>query len=184
VGAFPQKFSTALAAKLLIGSKNVRGCKNGTDLLYHHAKYMVGIVGRAPAVDQKVWCFFLFVTLSNDKVCDNGNAIKHCNCQNNYSVIAQRKVCSCAPIFKFSYRPPKFRGANFYQKLPFFGDFWDRKATFLKLQWSNLAWMCSPGTPSSGKILYKSNKGIYPFWGKFIPKITILAIFRPKVHIF
>jgi len=50
---------------------------------------MVGIVGRAPAVDQKVWFFlFLFVTFSNDKVCDNGNAIKHCNCQNNYSVNA------------------------------------------------------------------------------------------------
>jgi len=24
----------------------------------------------------------------NDKVCDNGNAIEHCNCQKNYSVIA------------------------------------------------------------------------------------------------
>jgi len=48
---------------------------------------MVRIVGRAPTVDQKV-IFCLFVTLSNDKVCDNGNAIKHCNCQNNYSLIA------------------------------------------------------------------------------------------------
>ena len=48
------------------------------------------------------------VTLSDDKVCDNGNAIKHCNCQNNCVVIAWRKVCSCAPIFKFSYRLPKF----------------------------------------------------------------------------
>ena len=35
-----------------------------------------------------VFFFFLFVTLSNDKVCDNGNNIKHCSCQNNYSVIA------------------------------------------------------------------------------------------------
>jgi len=25
--------------KLLIGSKKVRGCKNGTDFFYHHAKY-------------------------------------------------------------------------------------------------------------------------------------------------
>ena len=48
---------------------------------------MVGIMGRAPAVDQKVWCF-LFVTLSNNEVCDNGNAIKQCNFQNNYGAIA------------------------------------------------------------------------------------------------
>jgi len=38
--------------------------------------------------------------------------------------------------------------ANFYQKITTFGDFWDHKATFLKLQWSNLAWKCSSGTPS------------------------------------
>jgi len=34
VGAFSHKFLVALAAKLLIGSKKVSGCKNGTDLLY------------------------------------------------------------------------------------------------------------------------------------------------------
>ena len=34
VGAFSLKFSIAPS-----GSKNVRGCKNETDLLYHHAKY-------------------------------------------------------------------------------------------------------------------------------------------------
>ena len=51
---------------------------------------MVGLVGRAPAVDQKVWCFF-FVCLSrfwNDEVCDNGNAMKQYNFQNSYDVIA------------------------------------------------------------------------------------------------
>jgi len=42
-----------------------------------------------------------FVTLWNDKVCDNGNAMKQCNFQNNYGVIGYRKVCSCAPIFNF-----------------------------------------------------------------------------------
>jgi len=36
-------------AKLLIGSKKLGGCKNGTELLCHH-----GIVGSAPAVDEKV----------------------------------------------------------------------------------------------------------------------------------
>jgi len=33
------------------------------DLLYHHAKYG-GIVGRAPAVDEKVWCFLSVCFLS------------------------------------------------------------------------------------------------------------------------
>jgi len=40
---------------------------------------MVGIVGRAPAVDEKVLCFLsvcLFVTLWNYKDCDNENAMK------------------------------------------------------------------------------------------------------------
>jgi len=39
VGAFSHKFSMALVAKPLIRSKKVKGCKNGTDLLYHQAKY-------------------------------------------------------------------------------------------------------------------------------------------------
>jgi len=37
---------------------------------------MVGIVGRAPAVDEKVLCFFFVcfsVTLWNYEVCDNGS---------------------------------------------------------------------------------------------------------------
>jgi len=52
---------------------------------------MVGIVGRASAEDEKVLCFFVclfFVTLWNDEVCDNGSAMKQCNFENNYSVIA------------------------------------------------------------------------------------------------
>jgi len=36
---FPQIFNSPIAAKLLIGSKKVRGCKNGTNLLYYHPKY-------------------------------------------------------------------------------------------------------------------------------------------------
>jgi len=32
-------------------------------------------------------CLFLFVMLWNDEVCDNGNAMKQCNFQNNYGVI-------------------------------------------------------------------------------------------------
>jgi len=51
---------------------------------------IVGIVGRVPAADEKVLMFFLFVfvTLWNHKICDNGNAMRQCNIQNNYGVIA------------------------------------------------------------------------------------------------
>jgi len=51
-------------------------------------------VGRAPALDEKVLCFFVrffvcfFVTLWNHEVCDNGNAMKQCNFQNNYGTVA------------------------------------------------------------------------------------------------
>jgi len=69
---------------------------------------MMGIVGRAPAVDEKVCFFCLFVTLWNYKVCDNGNAMKQCYFQNNYGFIACRKVCSCAPIFEFFCGPPEY----------------------------------------------------------------------------
>jgi len=51
---------------------------------------MMAIVGSAPALDEKVLRFFLyvFVTLSNHEVCDNGNAIKQYNFQNNYGTVA------------------------------------------------------------------------------------------------
>jgi len=76
-----------------------------------------------------------FVTLWNDEVCDNGNAMKQCNFQNNYGTVAQRKVSSCAPILKFLYGPPGFllRG-KFIQKIAIFGDYGGCEATFLKPQ--------------------------------------------------
>jgi len=52
---------------------------------------MVGIVGCTPAVNKKVLCFFFcffYVTLWNYEVCDNENAMKQCNFQNNYGTIA------------------------------------------------------------------------------------------------
>jgi len=44
-----------------------------------------------------------------------------------------RKVCSCAPMFKFSYRHPEFfpRG-KYLPKITIFGDSWGRKATIVK----------------------------------------------------
>jgi len=113
---------------------------------------MVGIVGHALAVDEKVWCFFcLFVcvTLWNYKVFDNGNAMKQYYYQNNYGVIACRKVCSCAPILNFFCEPPKFfhRG-KFIPKTAIFREFCGCRPTFCKPERWNLVWRCGPGTPS------------------------------------
>jgi len=55
---------------------------------------MVRILGRAPAVEKKCDVFLclsvclFFVMLWNEEVCDNGNAMKQYNFQNNYGVIA------------------------------------------------------------------------------------------------
>jgi len=66
-----------------------------------------------------VYC--LSVTLWNYKVCDNGNAVKQCHFQNSYGVIACRKVCRCAPIYKFFVDPLNLPlWTSLYQKLPFF----------------------------------------------------------------
>jgi len=107
-------------AKLRIGSKKFTGCKNGTDLLYHHAEYEIGGDRWShTGCRRKSVMFFLFVffvMLWNYQVCDNGNAMKQCNFHNNYGFIAQRKVCSCAPIFNFSVDPRNFHiGVNLYQ---------------------------------------------------------------------
>ena len=61
-------------------------------------------------------CLFFFVTLRNDEVCDNRSAMKQCNFQNSYGVIAYAKVCSCRPIFNFFVDPQNFPlGANLYE---------------------------------------------------------------------
>jgi len=60
----------------------------------------------------------LFVTLWNYKVCDNGNAMKQYDYQNNYGAIACRKVCSCASILNFFVDPKNFSiGENLYKKI-------------------------------------------------------------------
>jgi len=60
MGNFPQNFRSPLAPKLLVRLKNLGGCKNGTDILYLHAKFG----GDPPLL--KSWEFFcLFITLWN-----------------------------------------------------------------------------------------------------------------------
>jgi len=83
--------------------------------------------------------------------------MKQCYFQNNYGTVAQKKVSSCAPIFKFLYRPPEFflRG-KFIPKLAIFGYFGGRKnhifkATKVKVSVVVGTWKTLP-TPNLVKI--------------------------------
>jgi len=77
----------------------------------------------------------LCVTLWNYKVCDIGSTMKQCYFQNNYGVIAYRKVCSCASIFKFFCGPPEFTlRSKFIPKITIFLPFLGCKPTFVKPQ--------------------------------------------------
>jgi len=79
-----------------------------------------------------LFVFLFFVTLWNYEICEKENAIKQCNFENNYDVIAYRKDCSSAPMLKFFYGPQDFRmGADLYQKLPFLAIFGSVSPHFL-----------------------------------------------------
>jgi len=81
MGAFSLKISKAASDETTDGIKKVKGCKNGTDILYHHAKYGGDRWSRAGCRRKSVMFFLsvcFFVTLWNYKVCDNGIAIKQC----------------------------------------------------------------------------------------------------------
>ena len=80
-----------------------------------------------------LWPLVLFVTLSNDEVCDNGNGIKQYNFQNSYGVIESLSLCTYIQVFLWN---PKFfpMGNFFLPKITIFGLFWVSKATFLNLQ--------------------------------------------------
>jgi len=145
VGAFPHKYSTAPSGETTDRIKKVRGCKNGTDLLYHHAKYGEDCGSRAGCRPKSVMFFFNLSRFRMTKFVITETLLS--------TVIVKTIIVSLHRgrfvVVQFSYRPPKFspRG-KFFTKLTIFADFGDRKATFLKLKWSNLAWNCSPGTPS------------------------------------
>ena len=82
VGAFSHKFSIAPSGETTDRIKKVRRDAKMGRTCSITMPSMVGILGRAPAVDENVWC------LSRLWDCDNGNTIKQCYCQNNYGVVA------------------------------------------------------------------------------------------------
>jgi len=84
VWAFSHRFSIASSGKNYWSDP-----KNGTDLLYHHAKYSWDRGSRAGCKRKSVmfFCCF-FVTLSTYEVYSNGKAVMQCNFQNKYGAIA------------------------------------------------------------------------------------------------
>jgi len=120
------------------------------NMLKHYARISVIFFG-----------FCLYVTLSNDEVSDNGDAIKQCNFQNNYGTVAQRKACSCATFNVFDGPPVFFLRIQFLPKITIFhftivkshnGERWHEGGD-LRL-------------PFPRQILINSLKGIYPFGAK------------------
>ena len=61
VGAFSHKFTTAPSSETTDWIKKVSGCKNGTDLLYHHTKYGGGCGSRAGCRPKNVMFFVFFI---------------------------------------------------------------------------------------------------------------------------
>ena len=86
--AFSHKFSIAASGETNDRIKKVRGCKNGTDLLYHHAKYGGDHGSRADCRRKSV--MFLSVCLSRFGMTKFviTETLQQCNFQNNYDTIA------------------------------------------------------------------------------------------------
>jgi len=131
---------------------------------------MVGIVGRAPAEDENVWCF-LSVCLFYLSCFGMKFVITQCNFQNNYEVIAQRKVCSCTPIFNFLCGPPIFshRG-KFIPKIAIFRTFWGCRPTFLSQNGEIWYEGADLGLPPQANFFYKNRLRRYTLLGKIYTK--------------
>ena len=132
---------------------------------------MVVIVGRAPAVDEKVWCF-LFVFLF---YLSRFGITKFVITEMLWSSVIFKTIMVSLHRGKFVvvhlystfFGPPKFSNrVNLYQKLRFLGC---RPTFFMPEQW-NLVWGCGPGTPSpKSNIVKKTLKG-YTFFGQIYTK--------------
>jgi len=131
---------------------------------------VVGIVGRAPAVDKKVWCFLyvcvsccLFTKFVIMETLWSSVIFK------TIMVSLHRRRFVAVHVFNFFSQPPEFclRG-KFIPKITIFRDFVGCKPTFLKLQWWNLG--ADLGLLPQAKFL-KAHKG------KFISKNTNFGTF-------
>ena len=154
MGAFSHKFSMAPIGETTDRiKKKLWGAKMGRTSSIT-MRSMVGIVGRAPAVDEKVWCIFVcflsrfgmtkFVITETLWSSISFKTIMVSLHRERFVVVHR---CSSFPIY-----PKNFsRGANLYQKLPFLEPY----GHIFKLQRWNLACGCGLGAPSSRQNVVK-----------------------------
>ena len=149
VGAFSHKFSMAPSGETTDRIKKVWGAKMGrTSSITMQS--MVGIMGHAPAVDEKVSCFFLSVcflsrfemtkfVITETLWCSISFKTIMVSLHRGRFVVVRR--CSSFPI-----DPNNFsRGANFYQKLPFLKPYGHiLKATTVKFGMRVRSWGSLP----------------------------------------
>jgi len=143
---------------------------------------MVGILGRAPAVDKKVWCFFVCLSVFLSRF----GMTKFVITETLWSSIIfktimvslhRRRFVVVHLCSSFHIDPHNFsRGANFYQKLSFLAIFGDLRPHFKAIAVKFGKRVRSLGSLPQAKYCKKWLKGTYPFSGKFIQKIPILAI--------
>jgi len=152
VGVFSHKFSMAPSGETTDRIKKVMGCKNGTDLLYHHAKYGGDHGSRAGCRRKRVMFFVCFLSrFGMTKFVITETLWSSISFKTIMVSLHRGRFAVVHRCSSFPFDPKNFsRGANFYQKLPFlaiFGAVWPH-FYFLKLQRWNLARGCGFGAPS------------------------------------
>jgi len=129
VWAFSHRFSIASSGKNYWSDPKKLGMQKMVRTSSITTPSIVGIVGRAPAVNAKVWCFFV-VFLSRFRLtkfivterllC---SVIFKTNMVPLHTAIAIALSCSCAPIFTFFYGPLGF-SLRKYQKNKIYHFWW------------------------------------------------------------
>jgi len=147
---------------------------------------MVGIVSRAPAVDEKGWCFFVrffFVILSRfgmtkmviTETLWSSIIFKTIMVSLHRGKFVVVPLCSSFPIDPHNFSRG---GGKYLPKITIFGDFWGCKATSLKLQQQHLAWRCGPRAPFARQNFVKNHlRGHTPFGENLYQKLPFLAMF-------
>ena len=152
---------------------------------------IVGILGRVPAVDKKVWCFFLFVfwsvflsrfgmtkfeiteTIWSSTIFKTIMVSLH---RGRFVVV---HLCSSFPI-----DPQNFsRLANFYQKLPFLAIFGAVRPHFKAIAVKFGMRVRSLGSIPQAKYCKNGLRGI-PLFGKLYKKYQFWRFWGLYCHIF
>jgi len=186
VGAFSHKFSISLSGKTTDRiKKKLEGCKNGTDLLYHRAKYDGDPGSRAGCRQKKCDVFVCFLsrfgmtkfviteTLWSSIIFKTIMVSLH---RGRFVVV---HLCSSFPI-----DPQNFsRGTNFYQKLPFLAIFGAVRPHFKAIAVKFGMRVRSLGSIPQAKYCKNGLRGI-PLFGKLYKKYQFWRFWGLYCHIF